>query len=79
MIINKDDSIVTAWGEYASGPGWSNRPIWIIIRNRVGELRQECIQPKDQTTVLLSVFKFSALAHTEMVGAIEAWRKGKKK
>jgi len=43
--ISKTDSIVTAWPEVASGPGWANTLIWVLIKDRRdGVLRMESIQ-----------------------------------
>lgn len=44
--LGKHDKVVTAYAERASGPGWGNSPIWVIIRSNLdGAYRQECIQP----------------------------------
>jgi len=45
MKLSKTDSIVTAWPEVASGPGWANTLIWVLIKDRRdGVLRMESIQ-----------------------------------
>ena len=74
MIIGRDDTIVTAYAEPANGPGWANTPLWVIVRDAAGKLRQECIQPGEQTEDMLTLYAFSALLHGRMTRAVEAWR-----
>ena len=48
LHLQEGDRILTAYAQSGSGPGWSNAPIWVIIRSSAtGILREECIQPKD--------------------------------
>lgn len=32
-IVTKHNEyqIVTAWAESASGPGWANQPVWVLV------------------------------------------------
>jgi hypothetical protein len=65
------DQIVTVWGTYANGPGWANQPMWVIVRNQfTGALRQECIQPEDQTYDMHMMFNISANVSTHLVNAV---------
>ena len=48
--------VLTAYAEPASGPGWSNRPLWVIVRGHDGMLRQECLQPEQMGVDLLSLY-----------------------
>ena len=70
MKLAKDDTIVTAFGESASGPGWANNPIIVIVRSREGALRQEWIQPDVQTNEMSILYNVSQAAHRAMVKAI---------
>ena len=72
------ESVVTAYATYVSGPGWLNTPIWVIVRARDGTLREECIQPRDQTNEMCEHFGYSALAHRNMTAAVVAAVKGVK-
>lgn len=73
MKLDKHDHIVCAYAEHASGPGWSNAPIWVIVRDaRDGSLRQECIQPDDQTLEMYALYAVSAAAHVSMTRAVES-------
>jgi hypothetical protein len=70
-MLRKDDKIVTAYAEPAAGPGWSNQPLWVIVR-RGGELFEECLQPHEQTAEMLTLYQVSAAAHSAMRGAVSA-------
>ena len=73
--ISPSDKIVTAWGESASGPGWANSPIWVIVRDATGNLREECFQPKEQTAAMQILYVVSAAVHGAMRNAVEGWRR----
>jgi hypothetical protein len=70
MFELKDrEYIVTAYAERACGPGWANSPIWVIVGSPDG-LRQECIQPSEQTPAMQTLYNVSRTAHKEMVSAV---------
>ncbi len=71
MKLNKGETIVTAYAEHASGPGWSNVPIWVIIRTQGHSLRIECVQPEDQTPTMIALYKVSEAAHLSMTQAVK--------
>ena len=71
-MILKTEKIVTAFAEYASGPGWANRPLWVIVRGANLQLREECIQPEDQTAEMHALFRVSHAAHEAMKSAVES-------
>lgn len=62
MRLEDRDTIVTAWAESCGGPGWSNRVIWVLVRDGMGSLRMECLQPKEQGAWLLDLFDVSEAA-----------------
>lgn len=69
-LASMNEYVVTAFAEPASGPGWSNRPVWVVLAKRGGgSLRMVCIQPEDQSEDMQQLYKFSALAHAEMRAA----------
>lgn len=70
LKLTKNERIVTAFAEYVSGPGWSNQPIWVIVRGNDGALREECIQPDQQTADMHTLFSVSAAAHRSMYAAV---------
>ena len=61
----KDEIIVTAFGESESGPGWHNRAIRVVMRDRNQNLRMECIQPEDQTGAMRLLHAISNAAHLD--------------
>lgn len=69
--LEKGESIVTAWAEYAEGPGWSNTPVWVLVRAVDGKLRIECLQPDEQGSDLCVLYDPSAAIHTAMRRAVE--------
>ena len=71
MKLKKGESIVTAWAEYVSGPGWSNQLVWVVIRTPDG-FREDCIQPEDQTPEMKWLFSISSAANRSMVAAVKA-------
>ena len=77
MKLKKDDHVVTAFAENASGPGWTNQPIWVVVRNRGGDLRMECIQPRDQTRDMILLYGPSQASHGAMTAAVRRKVEGK--
>ncbi len=71
-ILGADEYLVTAYAESASGPGWSNSPVWLVIMDGNKKLRQECLQPDEQTRDIVTLYAASAAIHGSMRAA--AWR-----
>jgi len=74
MTLDDGDTILTAYAESARGPGWSNTPIWVIVRARTGRLRQDCIQPAEQTRDMELLCSISECVNTKMVAAVRSIR-----
>ncbi len=68
--FRRHDTIVTAWCEYAGGPGWSNQPLWVIVRDGDGKFRRECLQPEEQSADMLLLYGVAAALHAALVGAV---------
>ena len=66
MNLKPGDSIVTAYAESAAGPGWANSPVWVIVRDGDGKLRQECLQPDEQSRDMALLYRMSAEIHGTM-------------
>ncbi|WP_159086656.1 hypothetical protein [Burkholderia sp. NRF60-BP8] len=69
LKIGKDERVITAFAEPAAGPGWSNQPIWVIVRDVNGQIRQECIQPEQQTYEMMLLYRASHELHSAMTMA----------
>lgn len=70
--LAEDESIVIAWAESCAGPGWSNTPVWYIVRRSNGALEQRCLQPREQSPDLLTHFPYSRIAAGAMTAAVRA-------
>jgi hypothetical protein len=71
MKLAKNERIVTAFAERASGPGWSNQPLWVIVRDGDQNLRMECLQPSEQSGEICLLYNTSEATHCAMVAAVE--------
>ena len=70
--LSRTERIVTAYAEPAAGPGWANTPLWVIIEDgATGKVRQVCLQPSEQTAEMHTLYGFSSLAHSQMMGAVK--------
>ena len=77
--LNEGDQIVAVWAESCSGPGWANQPVWVLVRALSGFLRIECLQPSEQSSVLLTCHRFAAELHTVMMREARALMTRKEK
>lgn len=71
MKLKKLETIITAYAEPSAGPGWANQPIWVIVRGINGKIREECIQPVEQTVKMTTLYTICAAAHRAMTVAVE--------
>ena len=71
MKLAKGEMIITAWAEYASGPGWSNTPVWIIVRDGNGKLEERCIQPDEQSGYVMDLYRIAATVHAEFLARVK--------
>lgn len=63
--------VETAYAQLASGPGWANSPIWIVITDAAtGKTRKECLQPSEQTPEMLCIYHLCALAHASLMNEV---------
>lgn len=69
--LRKDEYVITAFASPASGPGWANALIKVVIGDCNGELRVSYIQPEDQTAEMHFLYDVSAAAHSAMTNAIK--------
>ncbi len=78
LKLAKTDAVITAYAEGASGPGWANSPIWVIIRSQLdGSLRHECLQPDEQSREMRILWGVSQCAHATMTYAVARYLKGR--
>ncbi len=66
--LTENERVICAYAEKASGPGWSNRPVFVVIESKcTGGIRTECIQPDQQSEEMLTIYDFAAEAHEMML------------
>lgn len=62
---------IAAWGERCSGPGWSNSPVWVLVRDTGdGSYHLDCLQPEEQTAEIVTLFRISAEVSAAMLSAV---------
>jgi hypothetical protein len=72
MRLKKDESVVTAYAQPANGPGWANRPVWVVVRkNGTDDYRLECIQPDEHSVEMQCLYSIAALVQGQMTKAAE--------
>jgi len=69
--INKTDYVVCAYAQHATGPGWLNTPLWYIVKDENRKLREECLQPEEQSMELKKLYKIAEEVHKALVCEIE--------
>ena len=72
LHIRPGDKPVTAWAERSSGPGWSNTLLWVIVRDQSGKLREECLQPEEQSRAVFTLYDTAAALHKALMGGLDA-------
>lgn len=74
FVLESDEYVLAIVPEYASGPGWSNRPLWVYIARRATgttlSVREECLQPEEWTREINALFPILAAAHGAMMRAV---------
>lgn len=70
MILSKHDTIVHAWAEYVSGPGWSNQIVRVVVCDGNQKSRVETLQARECGPEVNALLEFSDLAHRQMTGAV---------
>lgn len=70
LKLKKGERVVTAYAETASGPGWSNTPLWVIIEDHNGYCRRACIQPKEFSIAIHTLYDISLSVHAAMKYAV---------
>ena len=70
LKIPEGTRIVTAYGCALSGPGWRNKPLWIILRDKDGRLSEMCMQPKEFTEWIMSLYPIQEAVNSELLFAL---------
>jgi hypothetical protein len=70
-ILEPGDRVLAARPDSASGPGWRNEPIWVYVQRNGGAIREECLQPDEQTGNMALLFDVVEAGQRELIGEIE--------
>jgi hypothetical protein len=71
FLLGEHDHVVTAFAQRASGPGWSNTPLWVIIQDGDGKLRRECLQPDEQSHTMMLLYNLSNSLNSQLTAEVE--------
>ena len=73
LHMGERDYVLTAWPERASGPGWSNRPLWVVVGTHGSNVfRRECLQPQEYHRIedVIPVLELVEAAHHAITGPL---------
>jgi len=70
LKLARGERIVAVVPEHCSGPGWSNRVVWVYIESGNGGIRDHCLQIEDQTPEMLTLFDVAAVMHRALLDAV---------
>ena len=69
-LLKPGDTLITAYAQPANGPGWTNTPLYLIVRGQDGNLREECLQPDEQPAEVRLLYDTSAALHEALCWAV---------
>lgn len=69
-ILLPGETVECVYAQRASGPGWHNRPLWVIVSDQFGNMRRVCIQPVDHGPHLAGIYAIACEVHAYLVGAV---------
>jgi hypothetical protein len=69
--LDRHEQIVVVVPKFCSGPGWVNAPVFVYIEHKVTkQLRIECIQPKERSPDLHTLFAPGAAMCAALIDAV---------
>lgn len=71
--FDEGDVVGAVWAQSHSGPGWSNRLIYVLIHQASGGTRIEALQPSDHTREMRTLFPACSLLCGQMRAEVDAW------
>lgn len=77
-MLGKDEKVIHAWAEKCKGPGWSNDLVWLLVQGTDGRLRQESLQPHEQSDEIRLLLEFSDLISKKLTSLVREHVKEKK-
>jgi hypothetical protein len=71
LTLSSAEEVIAVVPEMVAGPGWSNAPVWVYIKNHAtNELREECIQPEERTREMDTLFRIGWTVHNALLKAL---------
>lgn len=69
--LSKAERIVCAYAKPWRGQDlWLNAPLWLIVRGDDGVLREECMQPEEQSKDIQMLYATAAAVHAALLDAL---------
>ena len=68
--LQSNERIVAVVPQACSGPGWANSPVWVYIATSDGKLREECIQPAEQTKEMHTLYGIGNAVCATLIKAV---------
>ena len=78
LNIEDGETVLVAWAQSHAGPGWANYLVHFIVRGNDGKLREDALQPDEQTPEMATLFSVSKAAANSMTGVVEARLRARK-
>ena len=71
IFVVPANKIIAVVPEYCSGPGWSNRVLWVHIADgNTRTYRTEAIQPDERNRDQVVLFKAGEAMHQALIGSV---------
>lgn len=71
------ERIVAVVPEPCGGPGWNNAPVVVYIATADGRLREEFIQPDEQTPQMRTLYNIGAMVCKSLIAAVPKQQAGR--
>lgn len=66
------ERLVCVYARPASGPGWRNRPLWVVVENiDTGKMGEMCIQPEAQGQEIEALYDIAAEVDKSLCAAVK--------
>ncbi len=69
MKLNDLEEIIGAWCANNSGPGWSNRTVYVVVTDPYGKIKLYVIQGNEMTDEMRCLFPMLAAGTEQLVSA----------